>query len=530
MHFKSLDSAVLAHHYINGRFFAGKQINCEFVNITRWKVAICGEYMKSRFKTCSRGMACNFIHCFRNPGGDYEWADSDKPPPRYWFRKMAFLFGYFDESACERQRVPENLDQPNRSGKISTADADRHRSRRSGSRETDHLQHSGSGRRKNLDGYVQRKADQHRSTMGGKEEIGSFNEDVREESMRLKLSHHRKRKHHTDTEDSYDDGGQISGDEYHDYTRKRSRKNSDNKNTPESDIDGDWLAREREKERHHGGTRKSSKYHRKTEKLDDYGDHESRDHEVYEDMRNKGRDGEAYHGSSSRRSHKKAGYPGDPRDSKNRSHDADRERLDKDSDGNRHCSRGRSSGLHRKVEKFWDDHDRNGNRDEWLDIDEARHGSYSRGHLDEALAFSDDGEPAKRLKDRRGHSSRDISKADSCDENLRSDRSRDSSCSSQCDERFDSRYNFDVQIEKRDRWEPEQHSYERRHKSSGKDSNSEYDSEPYYSSKARNDYPAKSEATALKHHKSKRKSDRRSRSSCKLSHRRHRNSSDEGLF
>lgn len=76
-------------------------------------------------QTCSRGMACNFIHCFRNPGGDYEWADSDKPPPRYWFRKMAFLFGYFDESACERQRVPENLDQPNRSGKISTADADR---------------------------------------------------------------------------------------------------------------------------------------------------------------------------------------------------------------------------------------------------------------------------------------------------------------------------------------------------------------------------------------------------------------------
>lgn len=45
-------------------------------------------------QTCSRGSACNFIHCFRNPGADYEWADWDKPAPRYWLKKMAALFGY----------------------------------------------------------------------------------------------------------------------------------------------------------------------------------------------------------------------------------------------------------------------------------------------------------------------------------------------------------------------------------------------------------------------------------------------------
>lgn len=44
-------------------------------------------------QTCSHGVACNFIHCFRNPGGDYEWADWDNPPPRYWIRKMVALFG-----------------------------------------------------------------------------------------------------------------------------------------------------------------------------------------------------------------------------------------------------------------------------------------------------------------------------------------------------------------------------------------------------------------------------------------------------
>ncbi|KAM1571271.1 hypothetical protein ACFX10_036185 [Malus domestica] len=79
IHYKSMDSAVVAYQSVNGRYFAGKQISCEFINATRWKVAICGEYMKSRYKTCSRGTACNFIHCFRNPGGDYEWADSDRP-------------------------------------------------------------------------------------------------------------------------------------------------------------------------------------------------------------------------------------------------------------------------------------------------------------------------------------------------------------------------------------------------------------------------------------------------------------------
>lgn len=101
VHYKSLESAVLAYQSINGRYFAGKQISCEFVNVMRWRVAICGEYMKSRLKTCSRGSACNFIHCFRNPGGDYEWADWDKPAPRYWLKKMASLFGYTADRLAE---------------------------------------------------------------------------------------------------------------------------------------------------------------------------------------------------------------------------------------------------------------------------------------------------------------------------------------------------------------------------------------------------------------------------------------------
>ena len=71
------------------------------------------------FQTCSRGTACNFIHCFRNPGGDYEWADLDKPPPKYWVRKMAALFG-------TKESGYDNLVQQGRnSSKMMTADTDR---------------------------------------------------------------------------------------------------------------------------------------------------------------------------------------------------------------------------------------------------------------------------------------------------------------------------------------------------------------------------------------------------------------------
>lgn len=93
VHYQSLDSAIASYNAINGRYFAGKQITCEFIGVTRWKVAICGEYMKSRHRTCSHGSACNFLHCFRNPGGEYEWADWDNPPPRSWLVKMDMLFG-----------------------------------------------------------------------------------------------------------------------------------------------------------------------------------------------------------------------------------------------------------------------------------------------------------------------------------------------------------------------------------------------------------------------------------------------------
>lgn len=77
------------------------------------------------WQSCSRGTTCNFIHCFRNPGGDYEWADLDKPPPRYWLKKMAALFGYTDESVYDRRLELKNSEWTLNSYKMPTADSDR---------------------------------------------------------------------------------------------------------------------------------------------------------------------------------------------------------------------------------------------------------------------------------------------------------------------------------------------------------------------------------------------------------------------
>ncbi|XP_062094693.1 zinc finger CCCH domain-containing protein 5 [Humulus lupulus] len=520
VHFKSLDSAVLAHHFVNGRYFAGKQVGCEFVNLTRWKVAICGEYMKSRFKTCSRGTACNFIHCFRNPGGDYEWADSDKPPPRYWVQKMVALFGRSNESAHEGLREQGNLDKPNSSGKRSSADANRYCSRRSGTRETSYWDHShsGSGRRKENADFVRRRADQFRCTSDDND-IRSLDDDIREESMDLKDKHRKKRKIcHTDSDGKvFDDDREISRDDFHDYMRESSRwQSQDNKNsTHEYGSDGEWLTREGERDRHCDRARKSSNHQKRVRKLDDYGNYRS--HEIDFNRRDKSGNREISH-DSRRSSSRHSRYSGDRRDRKNRSHDTDRELSDKGSHG-----------------------------DELLDKDEVRHCRQIRRQLNEVSDFSyDQGEPENSLEKRGNDSSIDVIKADSCNSNWGSDKSHDSGTSSQYDERYKSH----------DPWESEQCSYKKPHKSSmvtssssspgrynGKQKPIDYDSELYHY-EAHEEHPPESEEVISEHWKSKSKScsdhyeqypgkggrESRARRSSKLSHGRHSNTLEKRGF
>ncbi|XP_015256831.1 PREDICTED: U2 small nuclear ribonucleoprotein auxiliary factor 35 kDa subunit-related protein 2 [Cyprinodon variegatus] len=58
----------------NGRWYAGRQLQCEMCPVTRWKSAICGLFDRQK---CPKGKNCNFLHVFRNPGNEFWEADRD---------------------------------------------------------------------------------------------------------------------------------------------------------------------------------------------------------------------------------------------------------------------------------------------------------------------------------------------------------------------------------------------------------------------------------------------------------------------
>ncbi|XP_024631915.1 zinc finger CCCH domain-containing protein 5 isoform X1 [Medicago truncatula] len=229
--YKLLDSALLAYNSVNGRYFAGKQVSCKFVNLTRWKVAICGEYMKSGYKTCSHGTACNFIHCFRNPGGDYEWADSDKPPPKFWVKEMVALFGHSDN--CEMSRVHGNFSALKHSSNILETDSDRYHSRRSRSREMGQLYGGRSSRRRQEDERKQRTLDEEWNT-------------------NYKDNHKRKYRNKTSDSDSDKEGlEEVDRKKYHEHTRKSSfnwnKDDNSRRHEEYSDVDRVTINRDNEK-------------------------------------------------------------------------------------------------------------------------------------------------------------------------------------------------------------------------------------------------------------------------------------------
>ncbi|KAK4438401.1 Zinc finger CCCH domain-containing protein 5 [Sesamum alatum] len=259
VHYKSLDSAVLAYQSVNGRYFAGKQVQCEFVGVIRWKVAICGEFMKSKLQTCSRGTACNFIHCFRNPGGDYEWADWDKPPPRYWLKKMAALFGYSDESGYEKQIERGRPRSVRHSSRTSTREADRYHCRRSQSRE---FHYSGSTRNYSEDDTRIRA---HRLCDVAVKKQSEGLDD--QQSISREKHHSNYASSDSDSDRNYRDRGKDSS---YDSSRTRSRAHRSRKLEPqgdkssgnihETDPDGNMHDGDRDKYNHHGHARMSTRH------------------------------------------------------------------------------------------------------------------------------------------------------------------------------------------------------------------------------------------------------------------------------
>ncbi|XP_048835415.1 U2 small nuclear ribonucleoprotein auxiliary factor 35 kDa subunit-related protein 2 isoform X2 [Brienomyrus brachyistius] len=115
----------------NGRWYAGKQLQCEFSPVTRWKTAICGLFDRRK---CPKGKHCNFLHVHRNPGNEYWEADRDLHlSPE---RGGAFTGRYSERHSERRDRSRgQRSYSPNRSHSRRWERRSRSRERRSRSRE-----------------------------------------------------------------------------------------------------------------------------------------------------------------------------------------------------------------------------------------------------------------------------------------------------------------------------------------------------------------------------------------------------------
>ncbi|KAG5229373.1 zinc finger CCCH domain-containing protein [Salix suchowensis] len=472
VHYKSLDSAILAHHSINGRYFAGKQIKCEFINLTRWKVAICGEFMKSRLKTCSHGSACNFIHCFRNPGGDYEWADWDRPAPRYWLEKMASLFGYSAESLFEKQTVEEKLRQTRISSNMLTADRDRSRSR--GMDHAIHSSHKSGDIEDDFPEGTQWRS--HSKDDGSNSDGRQSDRDTERERDRDRYRHRyhaRKRsKHHSKVSEHSPD-----------YRENNSRSHEIDQNEELSD-DG------RIRHEHFGSTKSSGHWTRTFVDDDKDSKDETRRMDAYRLDRDIKREKSRNHTGKSSRHQSRVRSRDDHGDDGRRTHDIDpsREGFPRDRDRRHHIRK--SLGNQNNVLEFPDDHQDNGSRiygtnssNDMLNRDRVRHFGHGRKHSEHSEPeFSDDeGASVKRLKGKslvdksdttksnlqrnptggRNYSSKETVDVNSPVESHKPDRNHVYGQVKWESNSPGSRYNFSEEIDEQDRWEPE--SYEKDH-------------------------------------------------------------------
>ncbi|XP_070388744.1 U2 small nuclear ribonucleoprotein auxiliary factor 35 kDa subunit-related protein 2-like isoform X1 [Dermacentor albipictus] len=76
--YSSEEEARRALTMLNGRWYAGRPVSCEFSPVDRWKTAVCGLFFR---RACPKGRGCNFLHVFRNPT-DECWHESRSPPPQ----------------------------------------------------------------------------------------------------------------------------------------------------------------------------------------------------------------------------------------------------------------------------------------------------------------------------------------------------------------------------------------------------------------------------------------------------------------
>ncbi|XP_044526284.1 U2 small nuclear ribonucleoprotein auxiliary factor 35 kDa subunit-related protein 2 [Gracilinanus agilis] len=134
--YQSEEECQAAFSLFNGRWYAGRQLQCEFSPVTRWKMAICGLFGRQK---CPRGKHCNFLHVFRNPNNEFWEANRDIHMSPDWantsFGKSSERrdrTSYHEEyySRSRRRRSPSPDHSYKRNGESERKKSNHHRSKK----------------------------------------------------------------------------------------------------------------------------------------------------------------------------------------------------------------------------------------------------------------------------------------------------------------------------------------------------------------------------------------------------------------
>ncbi|EDL07875.1 U2 small nuclear ribonucleoprotein auxiliary factor (U2AF) 1, related sequence 1 [Mus musculus] len=147
--YQSEEECQAALSLFNGRWYAGRQLQCEFCPVTRWKVAICGLF---EMQKCPKGKHCNFLHVFRNPNNEFREANRDiymSPPAwtgssgknsdrrerkdhheEYYSKSRSYHSGSYHSSKRNRESERKSPHRWKKSHKQTTKSHERHSSRR----------------------------------------------------------------------------------------------------------------------------------------------------------------------------------------------------------------------------------------------------------------------------------------------------------------------------------------------------------------------------------------------------------------
>ncbi|EDV25296.1 uncharacterized protein TRIADDRAFT_55208 [Trichoplax adhaerens] len=191
--YQSEEECHKAFRMFHGRWYAQRQLFCQFSPVNNWKSAICGLF---RQKRCPKGKHCNFLHVFENPVAQSTRSAFNDRHRRHSFNNNRSVrdYGKIENRSSRSDRHRNHDDRVRRSDWH-----DRH-NRRDRSRDNDNYRHEKRSKRSrspthDSDNHVdrkRRKKHKHRSRDSADKEE-SQRESIRSEK-RDRKSHHKKKR------------------------------------------------------------------------------------------------------------------------------------------------------------------------------------------------------------------------------------------------------------------------------------------------------------------------------------------------